>query len=696
MSALAVVVGALAGQCPPGPPPVSPLLTRIESTLTVAYSDGYLTEGTLLVPDVPSPPPCGWPLVIYVHRLGNNRVEDLGWLHTMAARGYAVWSYDVRGQGIGPTLSANAGLGTGMYSGHEKLDLAEQIAFVRGQFAGLVHADLVAVCGSSQGGVHAWSAAAFSGRTIDAPGRPSQTFPVIAAVAAYDFIPDPMDHRLRGGHLWSDWLITLIADDTSPMFDLDPAFRQQVRAAFVAQDPAPMVQAWNAEPGRMVTALLSQIDVPVFYSHAYHDLVCSPRAALDVLAALPPTTPWRAQFSTVGHNTPHNDRERALRDQLSLRWFDRFVYGVDNEVDLEEQVVAALLPVDDAVRNDPQSLWGQRFEAGAGATPPTRRLYLTDAGALATEAPTGAASSQPIQHHVAPGFDPTLWLSQQREREPTQALQSVPLSELTYATPALAVDTQLVGTPTLDLEVVPGAADFEVAALLFARVPGAADVMLTHWAAPVRGAVAGVPARVSCRLGPVATVLPAGSQLVLSLRNLWLKEPPMDRKFAAVPSFQPWTIDVQHGGVSPSFLDVAWLERLDPVLECDAIEIDRAAPAPLRFAVRGGVARAGQPYFVAGGGSGRFPGLRLPGGTLGVELDSWSDLIGQGVGTPEFVGFVGLLDALGNAAPVMDLTAYSPLDPAFAGLELTFSAWIYRSPQDISGEPTHAVRVTFR
>ena len=96
---------------------------RLEPTMTVTYSDGYVTDGNLLVPDVP-PPPCGWPLVVYVHRLGASRLEDPVFREFLVSRGYAMWTYDVRGQASGlflhPTNATHPERGTTLWGPTER------------------------------------------------------------------------------------------------------------------------------------------------------------------------------------------------------------------------------------------------------------------------------------------------------------------------------------------------------------------------------------------------------------------------------------------------------------------------------------------------------------------------------------------------------------------------------------------------
>ena len=99
-------------------------LKRDESTV-MAYPHDYLIR-----PAVP-PPSCGWPLVVFVHPFGQTRADDIGMQMAIAGQGYAVWGYDVRGQGqafgANPTHVA---AGSTLWGAVERCDLAEQIQFV--------------------------------------------------------------------------------------------------------------------------------------------------------------------------------------------------------------------------------------------------------------------------------------------------------------------------------------------------------------------------------------------------------------------------------------------------------------------------------------------------------------------------------------------------------------------------------------
>ncbi|HIE72355.1 MAG TPA: alpha/beta fold hydrolase, partial [Planctomycetes bacterium] len=180
-STLAVSVSA---QCVRPTPPPGGLPVTHTLSVPVVYSDGYSSNASLLLPDGPAPS-CGWPLVVYVHWLGGTRFEELPLQLLIAGQGYAVWSYDVRGQG--ETVLANAGHpngGSTLWGPIERHDLAEQVDYVANELTwqGIIDPTRLGVIGSSQGGGHAWAAAALSGELLTTPGRTSMTFPIVRCV----------------------------------------------------------------------------------------------------------------------------------------------------------------------------------------------------------------------------------------------------------------------------------------------------------------------------------------------------------------------------------------------------------------------------------------------------------------------------------------------------------------------------------
>lgn len=685
---------AQAQSCPRPRAPGAGHPVVLEPQQVVTYSDGYATTGMLRRPAVPTPA-CGWPLVVFVPRLASTHLDQGDLQDRIAAQGHAVWSYDVRGQGFA-ILQNPPNQGTTMVGLHERADLAEQIAFALQAYPGLVDGERIAVVGSSQGGMHAWAAAALSGQLVTVPGRGAIAFPSIACAVAADYAAEPALDWLRDELLWSSWFVTLIADDTGRPFVLDESFRQQVRAAFVAQDAAGLAAAWTAE-GRRIDQLVPAATVPVLCSHAYFDVIGGPLPTLDLLHDLPVTTPRRVLLSTIGHNTPENAHELAFRDGTIVRWLHRYLWHESNEVELEQPFVLSQLPLEATRRGDPDWPWGRRLCADPLQPAFTTRLHLHADGTLAETEPAGPGAPSLIDQVIThPAFTPENYIASIGSRTLPAVLAACPLSELVFALPPLPAEQQLEGATGVSLALTPDRAEWMLAALLTATPPGGDEVMLSSRGIGSVTSSAGVAERVTFQLSPMAAVLPEGTVLRLRLRNLWLREAPMARQLEVAPRFHDFHLQIAHDGSGAgSWVDVPLMPTtVQLVTRTHAMDLTRLDP--LTLDLRAGRRLAGGIYYVLAGVSGQVPGMQLHGTELAVQPDWFTGLVQASLITPEFRGFLGDLDADGGARAVMDVRRYAPLDPAFLGTTLTFGAFAFPAGSLHPGNASNPVDVVLR
>lgn len=685
---------AIAQVCPRPRPAGTGHALASEPMAVITYSDNYVTEGELLRPSVATPT-CRWPLVVFVSRLGSTRLDDRNLQEMIAAQGYAVWSYDVRGQGFamarnGPTA------GTTMWGPVERADLAQQIAFVQQNYGSLVDTTRIAVAGSSQGGVHAWAAAALSGQLFTVPGRGFLTMPPIGCVIANDYVAEPVVDWVRGGLLFSSWFITLIADDTGRPFVLDEAFRQQARAAFVAGNPQSLLAAWDLE-GRRIDSRLTTTQVPVLYSHAYYDLIDSPLPTLDVLRSMPATTPFRALMSTVGHNTAANQHERTFRDSVILRWLHRFLWNEPNAIDQEQRYVLSVVPLESIRRNDPDWPWGRSFGSDPLPTTGLTRLHLHDDGVLRNLAPALPGTPTEIDQVLTdPGFSALAYIQTGAVRTLINVLTACPLSERVFAAAPLATERQIDGGATVSLRIVPDRAKWMIAALLTVQQPGGEELMLGSRGIGSSTSVQGLAERVEFRLPPVAAVLPAGTIVRLRLRNLWLREAPMTRLLETAPLFQDFHLDVIHDGNGQgSWLDLP-LRTPTVQLVSRTLHMDLTRMDPLPLLLRGGIGRANGIYYVTAGVSGQVPGVTRHNTALAVRADWMMGFVESSVLLPEFQGFLGALDAAGEATAVLNVSRFAPLGPSFLGTRLTFGAFSFQPGNLTQGSASNPLDVLLR
>ena len=668
----------VAQSCPRPVPPAAGHVLATDPVVAVTYSDGYQAFSSLIWPNV-APPTCGWPLVVFVHPLGSTRADDLTLQALIAGQGYAVYSYDVRGHG--QSLAANPthpNAGSTLWGPIERCDLAEQILFATSNptWAGTIDGTRVAVVGSSQGGVHAWNAAAWSGRPLAVPGRAPLTFPTIACAVASDYVAEPIDDWLRGGLLWSSWFLEAIAGSYTGL-PIDPALVAAARAAFVNQAPQQLLTHF-ANEGRAVAPELLTSTVPVLYSHAYHDRIDSPLATLTLLQSM--TAPRRVLLSTVGHNTPANDAERAFRDGILLRWLHRFLWQEANEIDLEEPCVLSEMPLPRLLREDPAFAWSRHHGNDPLVSTNPARFYLHDdlqLRDLPLPAPVPSASlHQTIANPTT--FTPVDYLDQPTVRDLNNLLQVCPLQELVYTT-VVNDERQLASSAALHLRVVPQATDWMLAALLSIEPPGpfTEEVMLSSQGFGNSASTIGVAEEHDVILPPVAARIPAGSILRLRVRNLWLRESPMARQLEVAPRFHDFQVDVQHDdGVGRSWIDVP-LQPVRPKLATETTWYPLATAPVVDLLVRAGTERAGNIYYVATGISGHVPGTPFLNDVIPLQDDWLEGVVTGAINQPQFLGFFGLIDAAGEATATLDFSAFAPLPPELTGFRLSFATFVF-------------------
>ncbi len=693
-STLAAV--ATAQSCTRPEPPPGGHAVAVDLIVPVTYSDSYQTFCSLIRP-TGTPPTCGWPLVVHVHPMGQARGHDLALQLLLAGQGYAVWSYDVRGQG--QAVLANLGhpqAGSTLWGPVERCDLAEQIQFVASNVAwtGIVDATRIAVVGSSQGGAHAWSAAALSQQVLAVPGRPTHTFPQIACVVPTDFVADSVDDWLRGGRLFSSWFLESINGSYQGM-PFDATFLQTCRTAFIAQDPAALLASFVAE-GRALSPLLAVSSVPVLYAHAYLDNVDNPLSSLLLLETKPGVN--RALLGTIGHNVAENAGERTFRESLILRWLHRYLWSEANEIDVEAAHVLPELPLRQVDRDDPQHLWS-RAHVLTTATPLTAtRLHLHDDLALRTTPPIAPQVDGIVQQTIDPlavTFTPLEYLNQPAVRDLQNVLTVCPLQERVYSF-TITTESQLAASPSLHAQVVPQQARWMLAALLTVQPadPGADEVLLTSQAFSSFTSVAGIAESHDVRLPPIAVTIPAGATLRLRVRNLWLRELPMPHTLEVAPLFFDFRVDVVHGDPIGSWLDLP-LQPVAPRLVSNRTWLELAGPLPIMTTVRGGQARAGFPYFAMVGLSGHGPAVPYLNAVIPIDADWLVIYSAASSEAPLFTGFLGFLDSNGEAHPVLDLSAV-PLPQALNGYRLTLGAFVWDGAWATTGAAANPCDVMLR
>jgi len=674
-AAIALACTQVAAQCSDPTAPASGFAVATTTNQLLTYTDGYRTRADVYRPTT-APGPCGWPLLIAVHGLPSNKQAAAARAADFAQRGYLVVAYDVRGQGAG--IALNPGRGSGIMSLQEWIDMFEVIEWARSTYPNLVDNQRVGVFGVSQGGAHAWAAAAWSGRQPPPNPRRSTPFPTVNAVAATAMPPNHADAAtLEGAAFKAIWARYAYAP-TGPMLAVDPAVKQTWRTFLANDDPEGNYLWLKSDPGRDFSAELQQSAVPTLVTMSWRDNGVGADPALAALQSMPASTPKRLYVTTGHHDTPPNNYERDQQLRMRERWFERFLKGDPEPIEDGPLVRSAALPADAATYTDPTSLWRHRADDSLPLQPSsTSRLFLRAGGTLSAQAPMTSEPAQRVSHQVPPGYTALQWGQSGGGTAVAPTLNVTPLFEHVYTSAPFAETFEIAGLPTLELAVTPLHPRFFVAARLDLIPPSGGAFTVGRGAAAERQPGGPSPTTLSLGLDLLDVVVPAGARLQLRVRNHYIVNTPQGAYFHTMPYLSGYDVDVEHSPGALSFVDLPLRPTVELDLTTAATELSVSAPAPVGFGLRSAPDWASSIYFIAMSLTGQGPAVPLPGGDrLWLQPDG---LTTAALGANSLLpGFVGVLDADGAASAAMQLLPAAPLPAGLVGANLHLAPLAFR------------------
>ena len=453
----------------------------------VSFQDGGRTRIDVRYPTAP-PGTTGWPVAVVVHGLGIgiNRKTEAGRTRFLASRGYFVATYDVRGQGDFKTLTTNTNLGTTIVGKPERLDFVEVVNYLKTTYgsgaAPDADLDRLGVAGRSQGGIHAWAAAAWSGKPLPANSRGLTRFPVIKAACPSMFPPFTSDVVFpQGKSVHSSALAALFL---LPVARFEASFEQTLQGLIMTGQYGQAAAFIDGEPFRQDLQQLQTSKVPVFAQFGWNDSWSSPALILRALAQLPASTPQRLSFNpAIAHDVPGNDAQIERHDLNWDRWFARFLKGENNAVDREASVVSGLRQESEAEELDPTSrVWTRHHDTWPPARGRTDVYYLRANQALSVTKPTGAESPDTVTHQVPSSFTMQTFLSTVFTLPGPTMSNFVPLSSRSYDTSTFSAEAEIAGTTNVRLFLTPKARNFQVHCALFrVKTPPARGLDTSQW-----------------------------------------------------------------------------------------------------------------------------------------------------------------------------------------------------------------------
>lgn len=670
-------------------------LTRVMDQ-PVTYKDGAKTLMDVRYPSA-GPGPHGWPVIIMVHGIAGSRAEVKANAELYASQGYVTVAYDVRGQGAAIALNETS-LGSELIGRSERLDLAEIVAIVKTGFGnnGLADVSRLGITGFSQGGAHSWAAAAYSGRTLPANNRGIKTFPVFKAAVPLGFSPITPETLVVGKQAFSQPAASVILLPPA-LVEYEPTLQQKVVAAMAAGDTASALAILADDPWRQDLEYLKSSTVPVSVSVQWNDTFAPVEQSVRALDAMPKTTPTRALLTTLfSHDEPRNLRQMAQSRASALQWFNRFLKGMDNHADTEPRFVTSVVAESLALhKNQNTLLWHRYHPTWTPAGTRGLKFYLRQGQALSSQAPTTVESPETIQHRVEAGWDMKRYVT--GGAVPANLAKAFVLSSTAYDTEALQTPVEIVGSPSLELEVTPqgSSTDYQLHCALY-QVPanGPERYLQTGVAVVTANSKA---QRLSIDFHDINVYIPTGDKLRLRIENLTQRYPagvpnpfnPLAFNYYTIPFFVNSDVAIEHTAARPSWFEIPIADTIQPGLTSATLDVDTRVSADIAFNLDGTPLVAGGAYFLAFGASGISPGTTLPrGGIAQINTDHvTAGLLGL-LNSTFLPNTLGGLDPMGRTSqPRIGFTSFPGLAPALVGLRLNAIAIVTSNGRLLASNP---------
>ena len=466
----------------------------------LVMNDGVRLDASVLLP-TGVPPDGGWPAVLLVHGHGDTgcKVSCLPRALRLVARGYVVVAYSVRGQGASEGLSFHMG-------SREIFDLQDVVAWMLANCP--IHPNRLAVCGSSQGGWHAYMAAIHC--------------PQVATVVPENIFTDYPSFAVRNGCL-NRWFFTR----TMRRRIMTAGFQELARQWAVAGE-WDLLRAWLHE--RSPLNFSDRIHCPVFIVHGWHDVGMPPNDVLQMFERL--QAPKKLYLGAGGHDGIEDESSSRLREDLVDRWLDHWLQEKDTGILAQDPITVACRPGWDHV--------------GVRCIPTGRAqqlLHLSVDGRLQVDAPQGPTLPSNINNFP---LDPAYGLAQALRDDMEGVPAALVREEVVFDGVLLEADLSILGAVTAQLHILPNRPAVQVHVELYDVDPDGVASLISRGHQATRTAVAGCHVVFDVTTATICHRLVAGHRLRLVVANY--------NSTFAVPFFEHSCTRLFHDSDRPSSL----------------------------------------------------------------------------------------------------------------------------------------------
>jgi len=478
-------------------------MTIVEREYWVTMNDGVRLDTSVCTP-AGERPAAGWPAVLLVHGHGDagSKAATLERGRRYAERGYLTICYSVRGQGGSEGLTFHLGA-------REIFDLQDMIDWALREQP--VHSNKLAVAGSSQGGWHAYMAAAHH--------------PAVATVVPENIFADYSQFAVSNGCL-ARWFFTRTMRRRIMSAGLQTLARQWALSGDWQQ-----LQEWVRPGSPLIFA--GRIRCPVFILHGWHDAGMPPNEALAMFERL--QVPKKLYLGGGGHDGLDSSAAEAQRQRLIDRWLDHWLKGEDTGLMAEPPILYARRPGWEHI--------------GVKTLPPadaeSQTLYLHVGGRLAAEVPAHPETHANVNNVP---LDPDYTLRSAIYDDMAGVAEGLAWEAVSFEGESLAEGIEIVGTPTFRFFMLANRPYFQVHAELYDLTPEDEATLITRGHFGTRTAEPGRHTPVEIEGRTIGYQVAAGHRLRLTVSNY--------NTTYAFPSFDPFCARLYHDNQRPSAVEI--------------------------------------------------------------------------------------------------------------------------------------------
>lgn len=491
----------------------------------ITMNDGVKVDASVFTPEGEEPEG-GWPGVLLIHGHGDagNKTSMYGRARRYVERGYLTVSYSVRGQGDSEGLVFHMGA-------RELFDLQDVISWMLRELA--VHSEKLGVCGSSQGGWHAYMAAAHH--------------PQVATVVPENMDADYAEFAVHNGCL-AKWFFT-----RTMRRRILTAGLQEVARHWALSGDWFRIREWVNQTSPLL--FVDRIQCPVFIVHGWHDVGMPPNKTFEMFERI--QAPKKLYVGGGGHDGLDSASARQVRTELIDRWLDHWLKGEDTGIMDEPAImytrrpgwvhveVDTLPPADVETRalylsaNEPEQAVPDELDETFEVVRPQPVRALVDG------APSGARIHSNITNRPV---NPDYGLADALNDDMAGVANALAREVIRFASVPMDEAVEILGSPVVKLFVMPNRPQLQVVVDLYDVNSEGERTLITRGQFGTRTAEPGQHLTARIEMRTIAYAVEAGHHLLLEVSNY-------DTMYA-FPYFEPSVARLFHDKNHPSVVEV--------------------------------------------------------------------------------------------------------------------------------------------